>query len=588
MSLFPFLHFFNSIVYIYLAVYIFIKNPKALLNRICVVSFLCFALWSFSAVFFHNPYSSKNIARLFTNIGSPGWVGFSSFFLWFILTLAGKEKILKKKWFYIILFGIPLFFIYIQLTNPILIDFSKEYFGWKPVYSSTTWTYIYFFYFSTFMAAGFYINFMLIKKGKNQVLKKQAVIVFVTAVLTFILGSTTDVLLPLLNVRFIPNIACSLLLIWTFGVAYAMAKYKFLAITPAAAAGDIISTMFDCLILLNTKGEIVFVNKAALKLLQFSQEELQGVPLGTLFAEQSLNRDTIESIISGENLKSEEFVFKNNRGENIPVLFSSSALMDEAGAVGGIVCVARDISDRKKLEEEVLKSKKLESIGILAGGIAHDFNNLLAIVMLNLSLVKDTIDPKEKVYRLLQKAEEISLKAGDLTNKFIPFTPALPLKRKEITLPAVLEKVKDRGLPGAAVTYDFDVPADLYAIYGDADQLERVTRNLFLNAAEAIPGEGKISLRAENTTIKTESKLLLKEGRYVKISITDNGSGIQQDYMEKIFDPYFSTKERISHEGMGLGLTVCYAIIKKHEGHIAVASKKGKGTTVTLYLPAHH
>jgi PAS domain S-box-containing protein len=538
-------------------------------------------------VFIHNPYTSKNTARLFLDIGSLGWISFSSFFLLIILALSGNEKILKKKWFYLLLFGIPLLLIYKQWTNFIFTDFSKEYYGWKPLYSATIWPHIYYIYYALFMIAGFYINIKLIKSGKAPVKKKQAKIILFSVVISLILGSLTDVILPLMKIHVLPNIASSILLIWAFSVVYAMVKYKFLAITPAAATANIISTMFDSLILLNMEGKIQYINKAVSDLSGYREEELKGMPLSTLFPEQNSETGPVDKIIKESDFKNRDFFFMTKTGRNIPVLFSSSLLHDEAGFPKGIVCVVRDISERKKLEEEMLKSKKLESTGILAGGIAHDFNNLLTIIMINLSLIQDTMDPGDKRYKYLQKADETSQKAADLTGKFLLLIPGLPVNRKKIALSTILKNIRESGLSKNNFELEINLPNALYSLYGDESQLKRVIQDLLLNAVEAMSHGGKIRIAAENITVDNHSKLLLKPGRYVKILIIDNGSGIQQKYMEKIFDPYFSTKARVTHKGMGLGLTICYAIIKKHEGHITAASAQGEGTTVTLYLPAH-
>ncbi len=552
-------------------------------------------------IFIHNPYSSKYIARLFSNIGSLGWATFGSLFLWFILAFSGKEKILKKKWLYLLLFGIPLIFIYKQWTNFLFIDFVKEYFGWKPLYSTSIWPHLYYVYYLSFMGVGFYINFDFMRKTQNPLLKKQAKIIFFTVMIALFLGTFTDVIFPLLNVHVIPNVADTIILIWAFGVVYAMAKYRFLAINPATAASNIISTMFDCLILLNLRGDIVTVNKATLNLLGYKEEELKGTPVSILFSEEGFTDGLVKKIVGKGDLKNKDLVFKTKDGRDIPVLFSSSVLRDEADEAGGagdargIVCVAKDISERKKLEEEILKRKKLESIGILAGGIAHDFNNLLTVIMGNLLLALEEISPKEKAYKFLAKSEEASLKAVDLASKFITFSRGGWLKKEKVILSDLLKNVRNSESPGMKknIFYDIDLPNNLMPIYGDKEQLSQLIKNLFLNASEAMSGGnhdesdkgGRISVRAENMTVKAENKFLLKKGRYVKVLIEDNGAGIPRRNIEKIFDPYFSTKGEMNKEGMGLGLTICYSIIKKHEGHITVESKRGKGTTVTLYLP---
>jgi len=347
MSFFPFFHFFNTLIYLYLAVFILVKNPKILLNRICSVSFFFIAVWSFSMMFIHNPYTSKDTALLFSSIGSFGWISFSSFFVLIILALSGMEKILRKEWFYFLLFAVPLILIYKQWTGFIFVDAGKEYYGWKPLLSSAIWTHFYYIYYTLFMAAGFYINIQIIKHGKAPVIRKQAKIIFTAVIIPLILGSVTDVILPLLGHHVIPNIGSSFLLIWAFAVVYAMVKYKFLVITPAAAAENIISTMFDSLFFLNMTGKIELVNKAAIDLSGYQKEELKGVPLGTLIEEHHIERSTtaagregasnssiedgtVEKIIMEGNLKNRDFIFKTKDGKRVPVLFSSSLLKDDA------------------------------------------------------------------------------------------------------------------------------------------------------------------------------------------------------------------------------------------------------------------
>jgi len=423
MSFFPFLHFFNSIVYVYLAVYIFIKNPKALLNRLCVAILLCFVVWSFPMVFIHNPLVSKNTARIASDVNSLGWCGFCSFFLWFMLAYSGRKKILEKKWLYPLLFGLPMLFIYKQWTNFLFIDFSMQYYGWRPLWSPTIWPYLYYIYYTSFMIAGLYFNFDFMRKAPNAVLKKQAAVIFFTQVVIFMLGTVTDFILPLANIHIIPNIADTFVLIWSSVLVYAIARYKFLIITPATAADNILSTMYDSLILLNMEGKIITVNNAASELLGYQADELKGKPLDTLFGKEEFTDGLFMKMVTEGSLKNKDLIFKTRQGKEAPMLFSVSTLKDDAGNPAGIVCVAKDISERKKLAEETFKTKELESIGILAGGIAHDFNNLFTIIVGNLSLARDEISPGKKSHRLLLNAEQASLKAAELARKFTAFSP---------------------------------------------------------------------------------------------------------------------------------------------------------------------
>jgi two-component system cell cycle sensor histidine kinase/response regulator CckA len=211
----------------------------------------------------------------------------------------------------------------------------------------------------------------------------------------------------------------------------------------------------------------------------------------------------------------------------------------------------------------------------------------------NIMQVKDDISPGENAYKFLLQSELASLKAAELAEKFITFSPGGWLMREELLLDNLLKGLLDSEpeLHDTNVSYKIDISRELAPIYGDKAQLNQVFQNLLLNAVEAIearPGgeQGRIAIRAENSIITSKNQFQLKPGNYVKVSIEDNGTGIPAEIMEKLFDPYFSTKDRGTQKGMGLGLTLCYWIIKRHGGHIEVQSEPGKGTAVTLYLPA--
>jgi len=587
MNFFPLLHLFAAMIFFLLAFYIYAKSPKSLINRICAIYFFFLGVWSFCLVFIHNGAVSKETARIFTDISVMGWIGFSSFFLWFILAFTGRDKLLGKVWFYLPLVGIPLFFIYLQWTHRFFPDLISTRFGWKPIYGPSPWPQLFILYFIGFMAAGLYLNYTFMRTTRHPALKNQARIFMIGVFSTLILGITTDVILPLLHIHAIPNIADFLALILAFSVVYAIVKYRFLALPPVTAASNIISTMFDSVILLNLKGEIVEVNRATGELLGFSEEEMKGRMIeDILSSDDDLENGEMRRILLEENPKNLDLTMQTRQGERIPVLFSSSLLKDEAGDIGAIVCVARDISERKKLEEELLKSRQLESIGSLAGGIAHDFNNLLSVIMGNITLVLRDTPPGTKDYRLLVNCQDASLRAAQLANKFITFSSGGWLNRKKLNFSELVENILDPELPMRKISIRIDIPAKLEPINGDAEQIYQVLQNILLNAREAMPDGGEITIKAENTTVNPRNQLGLKKGTYVKINISDTGAGIPAEDIDRVFEPYFSTKSTYHQKGMGLGLTICYSIIKKHDGHITVASEPGKGTAVTFYLPA--
>jgi PAS domain S-box-containing protein len=598
LNVFPFLHFFETVVYLYLAVFIIIKNPKALVNRLCAAVVISMAAWSAPMIFIHNPYVSKSTAIFAVHLNALGWCTFSSFVLWFMMVFTGKKNILGKKWFYLVLFVPPLWFLYKQWTGFLLMDVTLQFHGWRSLWSASIWPHLYYVYYGSFMAVALYINFRFIRKTSNPVLKKQASIMLTSLSVCLVLGSVTDVILPLAGVHQVPNLGNTIALIWAVAVVYAITRYKFLTVTPATAADNIISTMYDCLILLDTKGEILTANKATSDLLGYTEGQLKGKPLAYLFGKTGKAGGLFEDILGAGNLKNKDVAFETKEGKEIPVLFSNSILKDQSGAPAGIVCVGKDITERKKLQEEILKSKKLESIGFLAGGIAHDFNNLLGIILGNLNLLQEEIKPVDGARRKLANAEESVLKAVELAGKFITLSTGGWMEKGKVKFSHILNNVMDSKFPGKDIhgPCDIRIAGDLEPIHGDETALEQVLQSVLQNALEAVEAmpaneNPLISIRAENIVVdragetKGRDTLHLKEGKYVKIQVEDNGVGIPAGVIDKVFEPYFSTKDQFTQKGMGLGLSLCYAIVRKHEGHIEIQSEEGKGTVVTFYLP---
>jgi len=247
-------------------------------------------------------------------------------------------------------------------------------------------------------------------------------------------------------------------------------------------------------------------------------------------------------------------------------------------------------AERTRLHHQLLTAEKMEAIGILAGGIAHDFNNILSVIMGNLGLALEEIESNPKrAAKMLKNAEKASIQATELAQRLITFSRGGWIAPREITLSAVLKiiEAKNPGMNTILHNTTTTIPPGLKPLYGDERYLSQVIQNLLQNAGEAAAEPKQITLEAENVTLKKDNDFELKYGDYIKISITDSGRGIPKEQMGKIFDPYFSTKDTVTQKGLGLGLAICYSIIKKHNGHIAVKSEVGKGTTVGIYLPAY-
>jgi PAS domain S-box-containing protein len=247
-----------------------------------------------------------------------------------------------------------------------------------------------------------------------------------------------------------------------------------------------------------------------------------------------------------------------------------------------VIATIEDITEQKEHEKEQHKIEKLDSLGILAGGIAHDFNNILTGIMANISFTRLLLDPTHKSSKFLIEAEKASRRAAELAQQLLTFAKGGEPNRKVISVQHLIQEAVSLMLRGSNVRAILDVPDSIHAIEADEGQISQVFNNMIINAAQAMPGGGNITISAKNISLLTSNPHGLAAGNYIQVMLKDEGCGISQENKEKIFDPYFTTKIA----GTGLGLASAYSIILKHKGHIAVDSKVGEGTDFTLHLPA--
>jgi signal transduction histidine kinase len=246
------------------------------------------------------------------------------------------------------------------------------------------------------------------------------------------------------------------------------------------------------------------------------------------------------------------------------------------------VRLQQEIAERERMESELSRAQKLESLGLLAGGIAHDFNNLLGAIMGNLSLAMLDVDPANPASHQIAKAEQASLRAQELTRQLLTFSRGGAPVKKLIALSGVISEAAGFSLQSSRVLHELAIPRDLWPVEADEGQMMQVFNNLLINADQAMPSGGIIRISAQNVTLVPGNDLSLGAGRYVNISVADEGTGIPAENIAKVFDPFFTTKQK----GSGLGLAASHSIIRKHEGLITVESELGRGTTFHIYLPA--
>ena len=347
----------------------------------------------------------------------------------------------------------------------------------------------------------------------------------------------------------------------------------------------IFESVNDGITVTDSNGFITDLNEMALKMSGFKEKsDLIGKIAFETIAPHDRERalNNMQELIQLGSVGTAEYSLVKRDGSEYPAEISASVLQDSAGGPTGFVSAIRDITERKKMEEERQRAARLESVGVLAGGIAHDFNNLLTGIMGNIGLAKRYVEPEEKAFDRLLEAGKASLRARDLTQQLLTFAKGGTPVKKTASIAELIKDSATFALRGSNVRCEFCLPDDLWVAEVDEGQISQVISNLAINADESMPEGGIINMSAKNTAIRTGSSLPLRKGKYIEIRVEDHGTGIRKEHLERIFDPYFTTKQK----GSGLGLATTYSIIKNHNGYITAHSELAVGTTFHIYLPA--
>jgi PAS domain S-box-containing protein len=348
---------------------------------------------------------------------------------------------------------------------------------------------------------------------------------------------------------------------------------------------SLVENSSDLIGIASLDGKVFYLNQAGQKLVGLDGlEEVRKTRIRDFALEKHLNplQEVQVSLSKEGTWKGEARIRHFKTGRPIPIEMHGFVIKDaKTGQPIALANISRDISERKKLEAEMAKTDKLESVGILAGGIAHDFNNLLTAVFGNITLAKLYANRQSEVYKRLEDSEKAAQRARDLTHQLLTFSKGGTPVKKTISLQELVKESVNFVLRGSNVKCEFSFPGDLWPVEADEGQMSQVLNNLIINAAHAMSDGGTLQVYCGNVIVD-QSDLPLAKGKYSLVSFMDHGTGIPREHLSKIFDPYFTTKKK----GSGLGLSTSYSIVRGHGGHITVESDLGIGTTFTMYLPA--
>lgn len=342
----------------------------------------------------------------------------------------------------------------------------------------------------------------------------------------------------------------------------------------------IFNSMQDVFFRIDSQQRVLLLSPSVKKVLGYTPAELREKPFTKVFSDPAVF-DTLKNALDireeAEHFEC-ELITANNTV--IWVSINANAEKNEYGDIININGVIRDITVKRKLEEETLKNQKIESIAILAGGIAHDFNNVMTGVMGNISLAGQSIEPDSPEAGYLKNAEQAMERANILTNRLLTFSSGGNPVIQNCSLSEIITKALSINSESGTVSPQISIADDLKPVRCDSAQISQAVSSILSNAVQAVDNRGKISLSVTNHTQENDIGAISK-GSYIKISIEDNGGGISPENLSRIFDPFFSTKDNAN----GLGLTTAHSIIDKHGGAIEVHSNEGHGTTFSILLP---
>jgi len=352
---------------------------------------------------------------------------------------------------------------------------------------------------------------------------------------------------------------------------------------------NIVESMRDGIMVMGVDFNITYWNQAMESISQIQRQD--AVNSGKLpwdlfphLAEQGIDK-MMKQAMSGRVMAKDDIRYRLADGSEGFTSEMFLPLRTAGGDIRGIVGIIRDITEKRRLVSHLQQTEKLHTIAEMASGIAHDFNNMLTSVVGFISLAKMNLQAGRPAVQELEKAEKIALRSSELSDTLITFSRGNKPVKKKVSIAAFLKRSLHLTLSGSNIRFESTSTDGDLLVEIDETQVAQVIYNIIKNAKETMPNGGELSAKTEQISTHTYNPLNLQAGKYVRISIKDQGAGINSSHLDRIFDPYFSTKQRGTQKGMGLGLSIAHSIIKKHKGNIAVKSVVGKGSTFYIYLP---
>jgi len=567
MNLYAWLSLCSSLTCVGLGSVVFALSRKRLLNKLFLLAALAGFYYTFTE-FMMWQATSVEVANFWNRMGFL-WPFFAVLVLHFSLVYV-ESNWLKKKITYVLLYLPAAFFAFTDLTTEqISGPVVMEYWGYENTHSATLISGISNFWVVIVPVLALLLCIAFCIRTTDSAKKQQSRFVTVGFAIPILAYVVTNIMFPLFAIN-VPNLGDIALAFFGVFVSYAILKYELFTFDAAMAAENIISTMPDPLVLADMKGKILRVNERLVDFLGYEENELIGKSNIALCVEKKRYESAMKELAEKRAIRNYELAYKTKSGEEKIVLLSGSVVRSKTRRDIGVTCVLHDITERKMMEERLVKAERLASIGELAGQIGHDLRNPLTGIksgayFLKMKGDKLTEADSKKMLEIIDDAVEDS---DRIISGLIDYASDLHLEVSTCTPKSLLSHALLKvQIPNRIEVLDhlLDEPEFL----ADAGKIESVFARIIVNAVEAMPKKGILEIRS------------IPKGSNVEITFADSGVGISADILAKIFSPLTTTKAK----GMGLGLAICKRIVDAHGGKIAVESTVGKGTTFTITLP---
>jgi len=581
MNIFPVLSLICFVVSWTLGVAVLVRNPKDRANRAFCIFMLFLSVAAF-AEFECRILLTPETASIFYDVQSTVWYFIPVLFLNFALIFCRRGRILSTRLYRPLLLFPAIVFSYLQWTTDLIYVHQGVRMPWGYSFAPGRLLWIYAVYTLVYFAVALYFIYRFSQETYPGREKKQATIIFGSVVFSLIAGIATDIFMPIAGIS-APEMTSVFVTISAGCIAYAIVRYHLMHVTPATVAYNILAAIPDTVVLVDAEGKISETNQAVEQLLGYGKDELIGRRGGTLLAEEEEEEEE-EALLKDKGLarvfketvvRGQETTCISKSGERIPVRISGQVMKDARGNITGIVAVIHDLREERKLRQELIQIEKMSTVGFMAGGIAHELNNPLGVVLGYIQLFLSDTSKDDPRFRDLKIVESAVHRCKTIVQNLLSFSrqekvvlvPVNVAQALQSTLALIGHQMEVNGIKIVQ-----NIQNNLYSVKGDTQQLEQVFINIMVNAQDAMPHGGELTITAENID------------RQVRIVFKDTGCGIPPDILSKIFEPFVTTKP--PGKGTGLGLSVSYGIIKDHGGNIDIQSKEGVGTTVIITLHA--